>query len=111
MVEVLDYKKIAKKLFNDIQKVEIKNTPNLRRVHKKYSKRLAQAAPNQILDFARYFIKNYNYRWIAFEIIHCHKTAINGYRHILRTDISAVMKYNVTDDGRIHWEKIASVRG
>ena len=76
MIEDLDYKKIAKELFDDIQKVQLKNTPNLRRIRKKYSKKLDQAAPEQILDFVRYFIDNYNYRWIAFEIIQCHKTAI-----------------------------------
>ncbi len=76
MIEDLNYKKIAKELFDDIQKVKFKNTPNLRRVRKKYSKILAQAAPEQILDFARYFIDNYDHRWIAFEIIKCHKTAI-----------------------------------
>ncbi len=76
MMEGLDYKKIAKELFDDIQKVQLKNTPNLRRVRQKYSKKLDQAAPEQILDFVRYFIDNYNYRWIAFEIIQCHKTAI-----------------------------------
>ncbi len=76
MIENLDYKKIAKELFDDIQKVQLKNTPNLRRVRQKYSKKLAQAAPEQILDFVRYFIGNYNYRWIAYEIIQCHKTAI-----------------------------------
>ena len=50
MIEDLDYKKIAKQLFDDIQKVPLKNTPKLRRVRQKYSKKLAQAAPEQILD-------------------------------------------------------------
>lgn len=76
MLEYLDCKKVAKELFDDIEKVEIKNTPNLRKVRRQYSKKLAHASPQQILDFARFFIKNYNYRWIAFEIIKCHKTAI-----------------------------------
>jgi 3-methyladenine DNA glycosylase AlkD len=76
MIEELDYKKAAKELFDDLQKVQVKNTPNLRRVRQKYSRKLTQAAPEQILDFVRYFINHYGYRWIAFEIIHCHKTAI-----------------------------------
>jgi 3-methyladenine DNA glycosylase AlkD len=76
MIDDLDYKKIARELFDDIQKVSLKNTPNLRKVRQKYSKNLARAAPEQILDFVRYFIDNYNYRWIPLEIIHCHKTAI-----------------------------------
>ena len=77
MIAEFDYKKIAKELFDDVQKVPLKNTPNLRRIRKKYSKRLDQAAPEQILDFARYLISEYNYRGFAFDIILCHKTAIN----------------------------------
>jgi len=76
MIEIFDYKKVAKELFDDIQKVQVKNTPNLRRIRKIYSKKLENAAPKQILNFARYFINNYNYRWIAFELIRYHKTAI-----------------------------------
>ena len=76
MIKTLDHKKVAKDIFDDIQKVQVKNTPNLRIIRKKYSKKLENAAPEQILDFARYFINNYNYRWIAFELIRYHKTAI-----------------------------------
>ena len=76
MIEEFDYKRIADELYEDICKVQLKNTPNLRRVRQKYSKRLVQASPEQILDFVRYFIEHYNFRWIAFEVIHCHKTAI-----------------------------------
>ncbi len=76
MIENLEYKKIARELFDDIQKVQLKNTPNLRKVRQRYSKKLAQSEPEQILDFVRYFSDNYNYRWIAFEILYCHKTAI-----------------------------------
>ena len=76
MIKNFDYKKVAKEIFDDIQKVQVKNTPNLRRIRKIYSKKLENAAPGQILNFARYFINNYNYRWIAFELIRYHKTAI-----------------------------------
>lgn len=76
MIENFNFKKIAKTLSDDIEMVRVKNTPNLRKVRQQYSKKLTLAAPEQILDFARYFIKNYNYRWIIFEIIICHKTAI-----------------------------------
>ncbi len=58
MIENLDYKKVAKEIFGDIQKLQVKNTPNLRRIRKKYSKMLENVAPRQILDFARYFINN-----------------------------------------------------
>jgi len=76
MTADFDYKKIADELFGDIEKVQLKNTPNLRRVRQQYSKKLAQASPEQILDFVRYFVSYNSYHWIAFEIIQCHKTAI-----------------------------------
>jgi hypothetical protein len=90
MIKDLDYKKIALELFDDIQNVKLKNTPNLRRVRQKYSKMLAQAAPEQIIDFARYLISRYNYHEFGFEfgfefglgfgseIIYYHKTAIKS---------------------------------
>jgi 3-methyladenine DNA glycosylase AlkD len=88
MIEDLDYKKIAKELFDDIQQVKLKNTPNLRRIRQKYSKVLAHAAPEQILDFVRYLVSHYNYREFGFEfglgfgfgseIIFYHKTAIKS---------------------------------
>lgn len=56
----------------------MKNTPNLRRIRKIYSKKLENAAPEQILNFTRYFINKYNYRWIAFELIRYHNAAIKA---------------------------------
>jgi 3-methyladenine DNA glycosylase AlkD len=77
MIKGLDCKKIARELFDDIQKVKLKNVPNLRKVRQKYSKKLTQASPEQILDFVRCFRDNYTHHWIVFEIFYCHKTAIN----------------------------------
>ena len=76
MIEDFDCKEISKELYDDIQKVRLKNAANLRKVRQKYSKKLAEATAEQILDFVRYFIGNYNYSWIAYEIIYCHETAL-----------------------------------
>ena len=76
MIDVFDYKKMAQELSDDIQKVQLKNVPNLRRIRRKCSEKLAHASPEQILDFVRYFADTYDYHWIAFEILHYHKTAI-----------------------------------
>jgi 3-methyladenine DNA glycosylase AlkD len=76
MIESFDYKKMAEDLYNELQKVQLKNTPNLRRIRQNYSKKLARAAPEQILDFVKFYTDHYNYNWVVFEIIHCHPTAI-----------------------------------
>jgi 3-methyladenine DNA glycosylase AlkD len=67
---------VARELHDDIGKVRLKNTPNLRKVRKKYSKKLAHSSPKTVLDFARYFIDHFGYRWMVFEIIHSHKIAM-----------------------------------
>jgi 3-methyladenine DNA glycosylase AlkD len=76
MIEGVNFKNIAKELFNDIQKVSLKNVSNLRKIRKIYSKRLAGATPQQILDFVRYFANNYGFRWVAYEILYYHNSAI-----------------------------------
>jgi hypothetical protein len=35
MIKKFDYKKLAKNIFNEIQKLQVKNTPNLRRIQKR----------------------------------------------------------------------------
>lgn len=81
MLQNFEHQKIAQELFEDIQKIEIKNVPNLRRIRKKYSKILAEASPEQVLEFVRDFIKKdiKDFRWIPFEIVQCHQTAIRAF--------------------------------
>ena len=35
MIKNFDYKKLDKDIFNDIQQLQVKNTPNLRRIRKR----------------------------------------------------------------------------
>jgi len=78
MSAIFEYRKIAKGLFSEIQGIEVKNTPNLRRIRKRYSGKLANATAEQVLSLARYFIKKHGYRWIMFELITYHKEAIKA---------------------------------
>jgi len=78
MITDFDYKNIADNIFEEIQKLNEKNVPNLRKIRKKYSKILHETAPEHVLDLARYFLRNYDYRWIAFELINQHQAAIKA---------------------------------
>ncbi len=51
------------------------NTPNVRAVRRAYSRKLAGASPDFILDLARELIECYEHRWVAFELIEHHKAA------------------------------------
>lgn len=70
------YKTIAYNLNEEIQATELKNVPNLRVIRKKYSKILSGVSPEEVLEFVRCFFNNYDYYWVAFEILSLHKSAI-----------------------------------
>jgi 3-methyladenine DNA glycosylase AlkD len=69
-------KKIVRALEQEIQELSLKNTPNLRAIRKKYSKKIKEKNPQFILDMARELFKNKSYRWLAFELIREHEETI-----------------------------------
>ena len=71
-----DFNTIASAIDSEIQKLPVKNTPHLRAVRKRYSKKLKQADPEFILDLAREIFITYGYRWISYELIRYHKDAL-----------------------------------
>jgi 3-methyladenine DNA glycosylase AlkD len=66
---------IAQAVDREIQELPVKNTPNLRKIRRKYSTTLKNANPGFVLDLARVLFKEYGYRWIAYELIRFHKEA------------------------------------
>jgi len=75
-----DFKKIASAIDSEIQKLPVKNTPNLRAVRRKYTEKIKQANPEFILSLAREIFNKYGYRWISYELIRYHKEAFRKIR-------------------------------
>ena len=66
---------LARSLVNEIRTLSIQNTPNIRAIRRKYSRKLKNTDAKVILTLAKEIFKNYAYRWVAFELIRNHKPA------------------------------------
>ena len=71
-------KEIAAEILREINALPVQIVPNLRAVRRKYSKALAQAPADIILDIAREFVAYRTHWWIAFELIRYHNAAIEA---------------------------------
>jgi 3-methyladenine DNA glycosylase AlkD len=66
---------LAHSIVNEIRTLSIQNTPNIRAIRQKYSRKLKHADPKLILNLAKEIFRNCGYRWVAFELIRNHKDA------------------------------------
>lgn len=73
-----DVKRIAAQIDADIRALPILNTPSGRLIRRTYSQKLRHATPEFILSLARVLIKKYKHRWLAYELIQCHKAAFQS---------------------------------
>ena len=73
-----DVKEVASGIVADLQALPVQNTPNMRAVRRKYSRKLRQTAPEFILDLAREFLENHRHQWIAYELIQNHRAAFQS---------------------------------
>ncbi len=69
-----DIQRTAAEIHAEISALPVKNTPAERAIRRKYSQQLDQATPEFILSLARELFR-YDYRWLAYELIQCHKAA------------------------------------
>lgn len=69
-------KEIARAIVSELRALPVQNVPNIRKVHRKYSRMLKDAQPAFILDLAREIIvSSSGYRWVAMGLINCHEAA------------------------------------
>jgi 3-methyladenine DNA glycosylase AlkD len=73
--ETQDAKAIATEIDAQIQALPKQNTPNVRAVRRRYSKRLETASPEFVLALAREWLAHYTHRWVAYELVRYHKGA------------------------------------
>ncbi len=67
--------KLASEIDVEIQALPERNTPSVRAVRRRYSRRLKQETPEFVLGLARELLKTYGHRWVAYEVIQDHKAA------------------------------------
>lgn len=71
-VVMADLNKLAKKIDQEIRRLKVKNTANLRAIRKEYSKKLKEITPKEMLALARILMKRYKHRFVALEMIRNH---------------------------------------
>lgn len=69
---------IASQIDAEIRALPLRNTPKMRAVRRKCSRKLKDANLEFILDLARELLKNYDYRWLASELIRGHTRAFQS---------------------------------
>jgi 3-methyladenine DNA glycosylase AlkD len=73
-----DAKEVASEIDAEISALPIRNTPSVRAIRRKYSRKLKQANPEFILDLAGELLENYGCRWVAHELIQHHRAAFQN---------------------------------
>jgi len=78
LLDLNDVKRVASEMDAEIRALPVRNTPNVRAIRRRYSRHLKQASPEFILTLARELLENYDYRWIAYELIRSHRAAFQS---------------------------------
>lgn len=69
---------VAAAISTEIEALDIRNTPNVRAVRRRYSRVYKDADPEFILELARKLAESYGYRWVACELVRDHKVAFRS---------------------------------
>jgi 3-methyladenine DNA glycosylase AlkD len=75
---------VASEIDAEIRLLAIRNTPNVRAIRRKYSRLLKETDPTIVLEVARALLKDFDHRWIAYELIANHREA---FQHIRSTKL------------------------
>lgn len=73
-----DVKSIAAEIDTEMRALPILNTPSGRAIRRQHSQKLRHAQPRFILKLARVLMNKYKHRWLAYELIQCHKAAFQS---------------------------------
>ena len=69
--------RLSSSILRDLRSVDVRTVPALRPIRRKWSKELASASPQEILQVARGILASgeAEFRFIAYELVHFHKPA------------------------------------
>jgi 3-methyladenine DNA glycosylase AlkD len=59
----------------EIRALPVRNTPSVRAVRRRFSRRLREAPAAQVLETARRLLEDHDQRWVAYELIRDHPVA------------------------------------
>jgi 3-methyladenine DNA glycosylase AlkD len=74
-LSVADPTAVAAEIDDEIRALAVRNTPNVRRIRRRYSQLMKTAAPDFVLQVARALRMRYGYWSLAYELIANHQTA------------------------------------
>ena len=69
---------VATRIDAEIRALDERNTPNVRRIRRKYSRRYSEADAGFILDLAEELMETYGHRWVAYELLRNHEAAFES---------------------------------
>jgi 3-methyladenine DNA glycosylase AlkD len=73
--DAMNAAEVASKINAEIQALEVRNTPTIRRVRRRYSRAYGEADAAFMIDLARELMENHGHRWVAYELLLDHKAA------------------------------------
>jgi hypothetical protein len=69
---------LASEMDTEIRCLPHQYTLDVRSICRAYSQKIKSASPEYVLEFARQLFFKHDHRWIAYEIIACHKAAFRS---------------------------------
>jgi 3-methyladenine DNA glycosylase AlkD len=78
---------LAQEIEAEIKALQIYNTPNVRAIRKKYSRRFKNSPPELILDLAYELVHACGYRGVPYELVRSHRAA---FKRIGETELEAL---------------------
>lgn len=69
---------VAARIDAEIRALEVRNTPNVRTVRRRYSRAYGEADAAFLLAVARELMETYDHRWVAYELLRNHEAAFRS---------------------------------
>jgi 3-methyladenine DNA glycosylase AlkD len=76
--EEMNAAEVASRIDAEIRALEVRNTPNVRKIRRRYSRLYSEADAAFLLDLAEELMENHGHRWVAYELIRDHEAAFKS---------------------------------
>lgn len=76
--DAMNAAEVAARIDAEIRALDVRNTPNVRKIRRRYSRLCSEADATFILDLADELMENHSHRWVAYEVLRNHKAAFDS---------------------------------